>query len=460
MAAAALLAVAPVAAGVVPGASVNTTVQAADTQKPAINLEGGTVTQNATVSVTPSITLTGAIGKDGNITTGAVLSGNITASINGTTTSAALENAAQDITLKSISGYTTVYEAKEENGKVTITNNLNKWNTAFKVPYVKAGDQYTLTLDKVGFNFGSANANKTVTLTSTNSDFKFVDKDGNKVSSMPVNLNQFGIANGLKMVQTLTALNTTDTSDVTFYNKNTGTTESQGTYEVLADLSGKLNVNTLLKNITDKYGAHQYNGSYNNVAIKTTAADVIAELKKQNIDVDSNGNFTAPASFKVTLTSANSTINGKSGSFEVTVTVPNGKPVTPTEEKGETHTIMVNSKAYDKNGNYLGHMYYAYNNIDIVPKVEVINGKTYYKVANKDEYVRVTNITGTKRTLRHNAYIYWSSYRRTPCTGKYYKGQTVTTYGGQMRFKNGKRYYRIEGCRNNNKRYIKAVNFY
>ena len=126
----------------------------------------------------------------------------------------------------------------------------------------------------------------------------------------------------------------------------------------------------------------------------------------------------------------------------------------------ETHTIMVNSKAYDKNGNYLGHMYYAYNNIDIVPEVVTINGKTYYKVANKDEYVRVTNITGTKRTLRHNAYIYWSSYRRTPGTGKYYKGQTVTTYGGQMRFKNGKRYYRIEGCRNNNKRYIKAVNFY
>lgn len=75
----------------------------------------------------------------------------------------------------------------------------------------------------------------------------------------------------------------------------------------------------------------------------------------------------------------------------------------------ETHTIMVNSKAYDKNGNYLGHMYYAYNNIDIVPNIVTIKGKTYYKVANKDEYVRVTNITGTQRKLRHNAYIYWSS---------------------------------------------------
>lgn len=131
---------------------------------------------------------------------------------------------------------------------------------------------------------------------------------------------------------------------------------------------------------------------------------------------------------------------------------------------GDTNTktlpVMVDSRAYDKNGNYLGHMYYAYDNIDIVPTVVTIKGKTYYKVANKDEYVRVTNITGNQRTLKHNAYIYWSSYRRTPGTGKMYRGQTVTTYGGQMRFKNGKKYYRIEGCRNNNKRYIKAVNFY
>ena len=132
------------------------------------------------------------------------------------------------------------------------------------------------------------------------------------------------------------------------------------------------------------------------------------------------------------------------------------KPAGDTNVK--TYPVMIDSRAYDKNGNYLGHMYYAYDNIDVVPTVVTINGKTYYKVANKDEYVRVTNITGNKRTLTHNAYIYWSSYRRTPGTGKMYKGQTVTTYGPAMRFKNGKKYYRIEGCRNNNKRYIKAAN--
>lgn len=148
--------------------------------------------------------------------------------------------------------------------------------------------------------------------------------------------------------------------------------------------------------------------------------------------------------------------NAASGSNMWVLTSALVKPAGDTNTK--TYPVMVDSRAYDKNGSYLGHMYYAYDNIDIVPTVVTINGKTYYKVANKDEYVRVTNITGNTRTLTHNAYIYWSSYRRTPGTGKMYKGQTVTTYGPAMRFKNGKKYYRIEGCRNNNKRYIKAAN--
>ncbi len=59
----------------------------------------------------------------------------------------------------------------------------------------------------------------------------------------------------------------------------------------------------------------------------------------------------------------------------------------------------------------------------------------------------------------YNAYIYWSSYRRTPGTGKVYKGQTVTTYGAAYTFKNGKKYYRISGCSATNKRYIKQANF-
>nr|MDF9463269.1 SLAP domain-containing protein [Lactobacillus amylovorus] len=62
----------------------------------------------------------------------------------------------------------------------------------------------------------------------------------------------------------------------------------------------------------------------------------------------------------------------------------------------------------------------------------------------------------------HNAYIYRTSTQRTPYgmtasskKWKFYKGKTVTTYGGSYKFKNGKRYFRVGGPR---KQYIKSYN--
>lgn len=150
-------------------------------------------------------------------------------------------------------------------------------------------------------------------------------------------------------------------------------------------------------------------------------------------------------------------INGeKVNQFVLTDQLKSNTPA----ETSQAETVMVTSNAYDKNGKYLGHKYYAYDTINIVPTVVTINGKTYYKIAGKDEYVRVINITGQTRTLKHNAYVYATSTRRNRNYKLMHKGDKVTTYGGTMKFRNGKRYYRIEGCRDNDKKYIKAVNFY
>ncbi|AZA20735.1 SLAP domain-containing protein [Lactobacillus helveticus] len=86
----------------------------------------------------------------------------------------------------------------------------------------------------------------------------------------------------------------------------------------------------------------------------------------------------------------------------------------------------------------------------------------YYKLAlgaNYDEaYIKASNIDGIKRTLKHNAYVYATSKRRADYT-VLKKGQTITTYGGSYKFKNGKRYYRVAGATVTNKRYVKVVNF-
>ena len=80
----------------------------------------------------------------------------------------------------------------------------------------------------------------------------------------------------------------------------------------------------------------------------------------------------------------------------------------------------------------------------------VENGKLSGKFINAD------NIDGTKRTLKHNAYVYKTSKKRANKV-VLKKGDTVVTYGGTYTFKNGKQYYKINN--NTEKTYVKASNF-
>ena len=81
----------------------------------------------------------------------------------------------------------------------------------------------------------------------------------------------------------------------------------------------------------------------------------------------------------------------------------------------------------------------------------------YYKVNGLNHYLRATNIDGVTRKVTHNTYIYKSSNGRTSYNGRWklYKGETVTTYGGSYKFKNGKHYFKIGGP---SKQYIKSAN--
>lgn len=86
-----------------------------------------------------------------------------------------------------------------------------------------------------------------------------------------------------------------------------------------------------------------------------------------------------------------------------------------------------------------------------------INDNLYYKVNGLNHYLRATNIDGVTRKVTHNTYVYKSSNGRTSYNGRWklYKGETVTTYGGSYKFKNGKLYFRIGGP---SKQYIKSAN--
>lgn len=439
-AAAALLAVAPVAATAMPvnAATTATATASTTTNKPTVDLSGaGSVSESKDiVNVTPSFTLTSAAKG-----IPATLQGSIEASLNGTSVTADVADVAKGVTLTD--GNKTVYSYNERENKVD--NNLSA---------VEASKEYTMTLSGVGFSFGKANAGKTLT-------FKLPKnvKVNDTSNEVKVSLDQYGNATNLKFViSNIKAYDSANTNAVSFYDAKSGLVATQGSYMTLADENGDLNVDTLLKALNGKYEAMQFqSGKFADVTVTTNADDVKAELEKAGIKVDAANNFEAPDTFTVTL-NAKSDVNGKTASLPVVVTVPNGKStVVPSQSK----TIMHNAYYYDKDAKRVGtDKLTRYNSVTVSPKTTTINGKAYYEVVENGKatgkYINADNIDGTKRTLKHNAYVYESSKKRADKV-VLKKGTEVTTYGNPYTFKNGKKYYKIGA--DTKKTYVRVENF-
>ena len=122
-----------------------------------------------------------------------------------------------------------------------------------------------------------------------------------------------------------------------------------------------------------------------------------------------------------------------------------------------TKAVMHTALAYGKDGNSTGVKYNAYQYVTVESNPVKIDGSLYYKVSGKDQYLKATNIDGVTRKITHNTYIYRTSTGRTSYNNRWklYKGETITTYGGSYKFKNGKHYFRVGGPR---KQYVKSYN--
>lgn len=442
VAAAALLAVAPVAASAVSvNAADNTVATTTNTANTVINAGGTAINTPADaeydVDVTPNLTATAASTVNGQTINGSI-TGNITASYNG-------------------QSYTGTLNTK--NGKVSVTD--SKGNAVTDFAKLTNGS-YTVTVSGVSFNFGTANANKTITLGSKNSNVKF-SKDGKSfTNTVKVDLNQDGTLKAPISVQVsnVNALDLSNANGVNFYNASNGSQVTKGSVNVTAGLNGRLNVSTVASEILKNFAAYQVSNG-NAVSQmpdqKAVVADVNAALKAANISVDNAGWFTAPTSFSVNV-KATSSINGVDATLPVTVNVANGKDTTvPSQSK----TIMHNAYYYDKDAKRVGtDKLTRYNSVTVAMNTTTINGKAYYEVVENGKlsgkFINADNIDGTKRTLKHNAYVYKTSKKRAnKVTLK--KGTEVTTYGGTYTFKNGKQYYKIGN--NTDKTYVKASNF-
>ncbi len=429
VAAAALLAVAPVAATAMP-VNAATTINADS----AINAN---TNAKYDVDVTPSISAIAAVAKSDTMPAiPGSLTGSISASYNGKSYTANLP---------------------KDSGNATITDSNN--NTV-KPAELEADKAYTVTVPDVSFNFGSENAGKEITIGSANPNVTFTEKTGDQpASTVKVPLDQDGVAKlSSVQIKNVYAIDTTYNSNVNFYDVTTGATVTTGAVSIDADNQGQLNITSVVAAINSKYFAAQYDKKQlTNVTFDTETA-VKDALKAQKIEVSSVGYFKAPHTFTVNV-KATSNKNGKSATLPVTVTVPNvADPVVPSQSK----TIMHNAYFYDKDAKRVGtDKVTRYNTVTVAMNTtKLANGISYYEVIENGKatgkYINADNIDGTKRTLKHNAYVYKTSKKRANKV-VLKKGTEVTTYGGSYKFKNGQRYYKIGA--NTEKTYVKVANF-
>lgn len=446
VAAAALLAVAPVAASAV--STVN-----ADAVQSATQL--GTVpalSNGDALNVKPSISLNTSV-NNGNITSvPAAISASFDVTVNGTTATSTLKPTVSSL------------ELKNSKGTEITPSNFNA-----EVNEAAAGDKFTVTLKEVGLNFGTKNANKDVTLNFGSDASAVVDADGKEVKTdngvVKVTLDKNGVVNFKSVTFTTVAKNFADPAVITWHSANTGAPVTSANFQLYAGADdGKMNIAQVLNAVP--VGTRKANGYFatqlDNDGSKINYTNNLKDaLKAAGVEVDAQGWFVAPKSFTFNYT-ATSTMNNASKTLPVTVNVPNGKEVTPATVPSQSKTVMHNAYFYDKDAKRVGtDKVTRYNTVTVAMNTtKLANGISYYEVIENGKatgkFINADNIDGTKRTLKHNAYVYRSSKKRANKV-VLKKGETVTTYGGSYTFKNGKQYYKIGN--NTEKTYVKASNF-
>ena len=447
-AAAALLAVAPVAASAVSvNAADSTATTTANASKAVTTVDLGgnnsaTVAQNSDVNLATNFTAIAYVaGQNGAQGTSGVVSGSVSATYNGQTYTG---NLTTDV-----------------NKNTKVYNATTKKEVAVNSADFVAG-QYYAVIPNVSFNFGPANANKKVTIALKGGVLTPADKSVKAGESVTITLDQNGVANFAE-VQTpnFKAVNPFSNATVAWYNNNAVATSANVT--VNAGSNNLVNVNQIVAALNNYKPFELSRGDNGNVTSTSltspiTAEEVTNQLKKQNITVDGAGYFTAPTSLSLSFTATANNSNA-SAALPVTVSIPNGKVTTvPSQSK----TIRHNAYYYKEDGTTRANNDKAkrYESVNVAMSTKKIGNKDFYEVIKDGKatgmYINADNIDGTKRTLKHNAYVYKTSKKRANKV-VLKKGDTVVTYGGTYTFKNGKQYYKIGD--NTHKTYVKASNF-
>ncbi len=186
------------------------------------------------------------------------------------------------------------------------------------------------------------------------------------------------------------------------------------------------------------------------------ATDALAKAEKgltvKSTESIPSTNITPSSNNSSSQASANTTVSDKNKANEENKGA---------KEEGKSTKVMFKSVLYTKDIKKTSKTAKAYSFLNFVVendklKVYTFNGQHFYKVVDKDEYVRVRNVTGTRAKLKRNSYIYKSNGKKTS-RKILKKGTTVTFYGDQYK---ALKKYKKTAYRVGQGKYIKSVNFY
>ncbi|GGG38007.1 surface protein [Lactobacillus apis] len=185
-------------------------------------------------------------------------------------------------------------------------------------------------------------------------------------------------------------------------------------------------------------------------------------LAKYPVDIKQNDDINKVADKTVTYVKVaedHSSVTPSSPSTPtVTAPVTNNntvtKPTTPSTpkpiERPVYRTVMHNTYVYNQNGALKNGEYFAGQSIATYG-TKIIDGKKYYALGD-NSFVKANNISGIKRRLTHNAYLYNAKGKRAN-RKVLKKHKSVVTYGGSVKI-HGKRFYIV-----GKNRYVKKANF-
>ena len=332
-------------------------------------------------------------------------------------------------------------------------NNNVEIFTANKAKHVAANDltagHYIAVIRHATVALDPQYAGTTQTFTLSRGAF---GSNASSTKKVPVNSN--GVADLGEIQVPFYAYDATKEQGVHFYEVATGNVVTSGNVTLHA-VNGQLSVQALYAALNAKYGASQFRGGLDNDPdVLKPVNDLRNQLEKQNIKV---GYFTAPASFSVNM-NAKSNLNGATAQLPVAVTVDNVTS-TAAQETTKTVKIMHIATIYDKNDKATHEpALRAYNTVSVVSDPvslkdeKGIDAGKFYKLAGKDQYIKVGNVDGTSRSLKHNSYVYKSTGKRRGKT-VLKKDSSVITYGKSFMIA-GHQMYRI-----GENQYVKKANF-